>query len=102
MTVEDGNTRYIENMDNLNTLYKSMANYLGLSIISGGSQKYINQASALLFPYFYSAYLYTPAVSPNEVIVDDYKQGKWYVPSFAELVRIIYYAGYSIGGEEFT
>lgn len=58
--------------------------------------------SALLYPYFYSAYLYEPVTKINETIDDQYKQGNWYMPSVGELSRIIYYRGYSAGGNTFV
>ena len=58
-----------------------------------GATKY---NSALLYPYFYSAYLYEPALqNESEILHDAYKQGNWYAPSVGELARIIYYRGYS-------
>ena len=52
--------------------------------------------SALLYPYFYSAYLYEPELNnSDEVLHDSYKKGNWYAPSLGELARIIYYRGYS-------
>lgn len=58
--------------------------------------------SAIFFPLFYSSYLYQPEVKATEEFDSQYKQGNWYVPSAAELARIIYYTGYSIAGKDFA
>ena len=58
--------------------------------------------SAIFFPLFYSSYLYQPEVKATEEFDNQYKQGNWYVPSAAELARIIYYTGYSIAGKDFA
>ena len=64
-----------------------------------GGSKY---NSGLLYPYFYSAYLYQPSVKNGEELDEQYAKGKWYAPSIGELSRIIYYRGYSSGGNTFT
>jgi hypothetical protein len=52
--------------------------------------------SSLLYPYFYSSYLYEPVLeNESEILHDAYKKGNWYAPSVGELARIIYYRGYS-------
>lgn len=59
--------------------------------------------SALLYPYFYSAYVYEPqSTKLNETIDEQYTKGNWYAPSIGELSRIIYYRGYSSGGNQFV
>lgn len=58
--------------------------------------------SSLLYPYFYSAYLYEPEVKIEETIDDQYRKGNWYMPSVGELSKIIYYRGYSAGGSRFV
>ena len=79
---------YIENIEKLNTC---------CSILDGSS---LNSSelynSSLLFPYFYSAYLYEPSVTKDgETLHEQYKKGNWYAPSIGEMSKIIYYRGYS-------
>ena len=86
------NGYYIANTDKLNALCEE------ISYIGKGS-KY---DSALLYPYFYSAYVYQPAVSNGETLSEQYARGNWYAPSVGEWSRILYYRGYSAGGPSFT
>lgn len=87
---DDNGNLYIATIDDLN--YN--CNYLSNSSLWQGSSKKFN--SSILYPYFYSAYLYQPSVkNSNEQLHDQYKQGNWYAPSVGELSRIIYYRGYS-------
>ena len=58
-------------------------------------------ASCLLFPYFYSMYLYEPTVKNGETLDEQYARGKWYAPSVSELNRVLYYRGYSAMGNSF-
>lgn len=58
--------------------------------------------SALAYPYFYSAYVYEPSVNDGETLDEQYTKGNWYAPSVGELSRIIYYRGYSVGGNGFA
>ena len=57
--------------------------------------------SSVLFPYFYSAYLYEPVAEHGEEINSQYLKNNWYAPSYGELSRIAYYRGYSSTGETF-
>lgn len=88
----DNNVSYIDNIDHLNNLCEDM------EYNAEGSA----YDSALLYPYFYSAYLYEPKIKSGETLDVQYKKGMWYAPSVGELSRIIYYRGYSSGGANFT
>ena len=57
--------------------------------------------SSVLFPYFYSAYLYEPVAEHGEEINEQYLKHNWYAPSYGELSRIAYYRGYSNTGTNF-
>lgn len=79
---------YIDTIDNLNKCCTVLDNS------SLNSSTLYN--SSLLFPYFYSAYLYEPSTTKEgESVHEQYKKGNWYAPSIGELSRIIYYRGYS-------
>ena len=86
-----GSTYYIKDMDKLNLLCEE------LELDSQGS----SFDSGLVYPYFYSAYLYQPTCKTDETIDEQYSKGNWYMPSVGELSRIIYYRGYSSGGDSF-
>ena len=86
-----GSNYYIKDMNTLNALCEE------LELDSVGSKF----DAGLLYPYFYSAYLYQPAIKNGETIDSQYKKGQWYMPSIGELSRIIYYRGYSSGGSSF-
>lgn len=56
----------------------------------------------LLYPYFYSMYLYQPNVSEEEAnaerntkFKDAYKRNNWYAPSIGELSKVLYYKALS-------
>lgn len=83
---------YIDNISDLNSICKDM------EYDSKGS----DFDSALIYPYFYSFYLYEPTILDGEQIDKQYKKHNWYAPSVGELSRIIYYRGYSSGGSTFT
>lgn len=55
----------------------------------------------LYYPASFYCKMYEPKVKLNEVLGDKFKVGNWYLPSCAELARIVYYGmkGY-IKGEE--
>ena len=61
-----------------------------------------NMGSALLFPYFYSMYIYQPTTKSGESLDSQYEQGNWYAPSISELNRILYYRGLSALGSAFS
>ena len=86
-----GSNYSIANIDQLNLLCEEMElDNVGSKFDAG-----------LIYPYFYSAYLYQPACKDGENIDTQYTQGNWYMPSVGELSRIIYYRGYSSGGSSF-
>jgi hypothetical protein len=94
LIVWDGDTDYyIDNMTDLNNLGTQ------LNECGKGSNKY---NSALLYPYFYSMYLYQPEVKHGETLDIQYTKGNWYAPSVGELSRLIYSRGYSSEGVSFT
>lgn len=89
----DDGIYYIKSIGNLNRFCTTLNK-------NGNGSSELN--SALVYPYFYSSYLYEPSVATGEQLDDQYKQGNWYSPSIGELSRIIYYRGYSVGGSNFT
>lgn len=82
----------ISNLDNLCDVIRSVWTNASSSDIM----------SCLLFPYFYSMYVYEPEVSEKETLNPAYQKGNWYAPSVAEFSRIIYYRGYSVSGSNFN
>ena len=91
---DGGNNYYINTIEDLNNFCEDINDKSKV-----GGSKY---NSGLLYPYFYSAYLYQPSVKNGEELDEQYAKGKWYAPSIGELSRIIYYRGYSSGGNTFT
>ena len=97
--VVDGNTQTVYRIDsiaNLNALASALValNTNGMSVNS-------DVISCVLYPYFYSAYLYEPVAEHGEEIDSQYLKHNWYVPSYGEMSRIAYYRGYSSTGENF-
>lgn len=91
-----GGNYFIKNKEDLNNLCLALERS---QIISGAG----SVESSLVFPYFYSAYVYEPTLMfANETLNDQYKGGKWFAPSYGELARIIYYRGYSARGSQFS
>jgi len=89
ISTDTSGSYYIDTTENLNL----NCNYLSASSMTFGYPKF---NSALLYPYFYSAYLYQPTVkNSDEELHPQYTSGNWYAPSVGELARIIYYRGYS-------
>lgn len=86
---------YIANISDLNNLCGTIQ-----TVWANASSTDI--MSCLLYPYFYSMYLYEPAVKESETLHNSYKKGNWYAPSVAEFSRIIYYRGYSVAGSNFN
>ena len=75
----------INSIENLNKLCDILVN---TNIISGKSDyKYLN--ASVLFPYFYSAWLYKPE---NPGIYEDLQ---WYAPSGSDWSKIIYLYGFT-------
>ena len=88
-------TYYINSADNLKNLCDTIVN-----VWANAAGK--DLMTCLLYPYFYSMYLYEPEVKEGETLADAFKSGKWYAPSAAEMSRIIYYRGYSAAGNNFN
>jgi hypothetical protein len=86
---------YIANLTNLDGLCEAIRNVYS----NCSAYDYI---SCLLYPYFYSMYIYEPAVKDGETLDEQYVSGKWYAPSVGELSRVIYYRGYSVSGASFN
>ena len=89
-----GNNQYeISTISDLNNICALLNTY---NFVTSQNSKYMN--AALVFPYFYSAYLYEPKNSLGTA----YTKNKWYVPSYAEMAKIIYLCGYSAKLENFS
>lgn len=86
---------YVDSLTSLNNLCEAIqtvwTNASGTDIMS-----------CLLYPYFYSMYVYEPVVKEGETLNSAYQKGNWYAPSVAEFSRIIYYRGYSVSGSNFN
>lgn len=86
--INTSNGYKITSLSNLNTIINNFT-------IPNVNRK-TNSASCVIFPYFYAAYLYQPTINSGETLINDFKQGNWYVPSIDQLSRVIYYRGYSV------
>ena len=95
--IEDGNSRTVYYINDITTL-NNLCNALKVLNIAGMSSADSDVISCVLYPYFYSAYLYEPTAEHGEAINDAYLKGKWYAPSYGEMSRIAYYRGYSATG----
>ena len=98
--IVDNNSQTVYRIDstaNLNNLCTALKN-LNTSGMSSADSDII---SSVLFPYFYSAYLYEPVAEHGEEINEQYLKHNWYAPSYGELSRIAYYRGYSNTGTNF-
>ena len=98
ITVE-GNTQTvyrIDNMSNLNSLCEA------LTVLNNNTSSPDSDViSTVLYPYFYSAYLYEPIAEHGEEVDPQYTKHNWYAPSYGEMSRIAYYRGYSVSGSNF-
>ena len=98
----DQNTLLINSMDNLMELQKKLTSNDFLSTYDDTGSEAIYQLETddwnktLLFPYFYSMYLYQPTLLEGEDIADAYKQTMWYAPSVGELAKALYCRGMSV------
>jgi hypothetical protein len=86
-----GDDYYIDTIELLNDFCEDLNT-------SGSGSEY---NSGLLYPYFYSSYLYQPNTNNGEELNEQYTKHNWYSPSVGELSRIIYYRGYSVNGSSF-
>jgi hypothetical protein len=102
----DQNTLLIGSITNLINFQKKLATSDFLSSLDKSAEG-INQLEnsdynkAVLFPYFYSMYLYTPILSDKEIesgisIDPSYDRGMWYAPSVGEMSLAIYCRGLSV------
>lgn len=97
----DQNTLYIQSMDNLLELSKKLASNDFLSSLDNSAEGTYNLTTpeynkSVLYPYFYSMYLYQPELLEGETINDAYAQGMWYAPSVGELSLAMYCRGLSV------
>lgn len=92
-----GDTYSITSRQNLDALLSSIPNIASQSL---------EQMQCLLYPYFYETYLYEPTVTDSEKNTEAFQtyfsKGNWYIPSYQELVTLIYYRGYSAAGNNFS
>ena len=86
---------YINSMENLDNLCEAIR-----TVWTNASSTDI--LSCLLYPYFYSMYLYQPEVKEGETLHASYQKGNWFAPSVNEFSRIIYCRGYSVSGDTFN
>ena len=94
---ENSEDYVISNKNAFNQIY----NYLEKNINAGETESDYDSyesfvqssiATSVIFPYFYSMYLYQPQA---EDLIDEYREHNWYVPSLEQLQRVIYYRGLS-------
>jgi hypothetical protein len=88
-------------MDNLLELAKKLTqnDFLsGLDTLAESTYQLSNTEynKTVLFPYFYSMYLYEPELLDGETINDSFAKNKWYAPSVGELARAMYCRGMSV------
>jgi hypothetical protein len=97
----DLNTTVIQSMDNLINLTKDLAKNDFLSGLDTSAESTYQLSNAeynksVLFPYFYSMYLYEPKLLEGETINSSFAKNKWYAPSVGELARAMYCRGMSV------
>ena len=102
----DQNTLEIPNMNSLLEMQKKLASNDFLSGLDTSSEATYqlddpDYNKAMLYPYFYSMYLYEPALLEGETIDTQYSKGNWYAPSMGELALAMYCRGLSVS-EAFT
>ena len=56
------------------------------------SYVYSGLATSVIFPYIYAIRVYQPTAASLDV---QYEAGNWYMPSMAQLQRVLYYRGVS-------
>lgn len=88
---KDGN-RLFNDITSLNNACTTLTK---TSITEGNTTIRSIYTPALLFPYFYSAYLYQPDPK-NDVLDTQYERFNWYAPSIKEMSMILYYRIMSI------
>lgn len=97
----DLNTTIIQSMDNLLELAKKLTQNDFLSGLDTSAESTYQLSNTeynktVLFPYFYSMYLYEPELLDGETINDSFAKNKWYAPSVGELARAMYCRGMSV------
>jgi hypothetical protein len=102
----DQNTLLIGSIDNLINFQKKLFTSDFLSSLDKSAEgtnqlENLDYNKAVLFPYFYSMYLYTPTLSDKEIesgatIDPSYDKGMWYAPSVGEMSLAIYCRGLSV------
>lgn len=97
----DKNTLQILTMDNLLELQKKLASNdflssLDTSVESTYQLSNVDYNKSVLYPYFYSMYLYEPELLEGETISNDFAKGMWYAPSVGELALAMYCRGMSV------
>lgn len=97
----DQNTLLIPDMTNLMELQKKLASNDFLSGLDDSEEHTYELTTAdynksVLYPYFYSMYLYEPELLEGESIDSAYAQGMWYAPSVGELALAMYCRGLSV------
>ena len=95
-----GNTQTVYRIDSIANL-NNLVQQLTVLNTAGMSSADSDVISCVLFPYFYSAYLYEPVAEHGEQIDSQYLKHNWYAPSYGEMSRIAFYRGYSSTGESF-
>ena len=95
-----GNTQTVYRVDSIANL-NALCQALTTLNVAGMSSTDSDVISCVLYPYFYSAYLYEPVAEHGEEINAQYLKHNWYAPSYGEMSRIAYYRGYSSTGNTF-
>lgn len=76
--------------NDIQSLNRACAALIETSITEGVTTVESAYTPALLFPYFYSAYLYQPAPK-NDELDPQYERFNWYAPSIKEMSMVLYY-----------
>ena len=99
--VDGSNTYSINSTSNLKSILTKFKTEGYNLLDSNNLLKSTNMYSSLIYPYFYSMYLYEPVPKENETIDTQYTKNNWYAPSIGELTHVLYLRGYSVN-EKFT
>ena len=97
----DLNTTIIPSMDSLLSLLDELKNNDFLSGLDTSAENTyqlsnVDYNQTVLYPYFYSMYLYEPELLEGETIADAFTKNKWYAPSVGELALAMYCRGMSV------
>lgn len=99
--VDGSNTYSINSTSNLKSILTKFKTEEYNLLDNNNLLESTNMYSSLIYPYFYSMYLYEPAPKENETIDTQYTKNNWYAPSIGELTHVLYLRGYSVD-EKFT